>query len=84
MIRDDEPGELSQLLFRIQNQRDENACEELWNAVFLRVVALARTRIKEHSRRIADEEDIALSAINRVRSAERAVRAMKSRGLFKA
>lgn len=57
-------AELTALLVRIQNGRDDEACQELWDAVFDRVITVARKRLSSHHRRVVDEEDIALSAIN--------------------
>jgi DNA-directed RNA polymerase specialized sigma24 family protein len=71
LTRSGDPDNLSQLLSRIQSNRDDDACAELWEAVYERVVVLARERISLKNRRVADEEDIALSAINSfVRAAE--------------
>ncbi len=68
------PGDdekLTQLFLRLQGARDDEACAELWDAVYERVVVLARARISAWNKRMADEEDIALSAINSfVRAAE--------------
>lgn len=62
---------LSELLSRIKGDRDDDACAELWDVVYEHVVVLARQRISAQNRRVADEEDIALSAINSfVRAAE--------------
>ena len=38
-------GELTQLLMRIQNSRDEEACAELWRSVYERIVTYARSRV---------------------------------------
>lgn len=62
---------LTQLFQRIQGARNDQACAELWDAVYERVVVMARARISAWNKRMADEEDIALSAINSfVRAAE--------------
>jgi len=55
---------LSGLLQRIQANRDESACAELWRAVYEPLVDIARRRIIGQNRRAADEEDVALSALN--------------------
>lgn len=67
----DNSTDLSELLIRIQSQRDEQACTELWDAVYDRLVALAQQRLTTLNRRMADEEDVALSAVQSfVRAAE--------------
>jgi DNA-directed RNA polymerase specialized sigma24 family protein len=43
---------------------DQLAAQELWEAYFRRLVALARVRLRDAPRRIADEEDVALSAFH--------------------
>jgi DNA-directed RNA polymerase specialized sigma24 family protein len=43
---------------------DQAAAEGLWEAYFARLVGLARTRLRNASRRIADEEDVALCAFD--------------------
>ena len=40
------------------------AAEELWTVYFNRLVTVARTRLRQASKRAADEEDIALSVFN--------------------
>jgi DNA-directed RNA polymerase specialized sigma24 family protein len=50
---------------------DRTAAQILWEAYFRRLVALARLRLHATSRRVADEEDVALSAFDSfVRGAE--------------
>jgi len=41
---------------------DRTAAQPLWEAYLRRLVALARARLHATSRRVADEEDVALSA----------------------
>src|SRR5204863_8367121 len=41
---------------------DPTAAEQLWRAYFDKLVAVARQRLPAGSRRLADEEDVALSA----------------------
>ena len=41
---------------------DRAAAQPLWERYFRRLVALARSRLQGTPRRIADEEDVALSA----------------------
>lgn len=43
---------------------DEHAADKLWKAYFPRLVALARKRLGAMPRRMADEEDVALSALD--------------------
>jgi DNA-directed RNA polymerase specialized sigma24 family protein len=40
---------------------DERAIAELWSRYFDRIVRLARQRLRETARRVADEEDVAVS-----------------------
>jgi DNA-directed RNA polymerase specialized sigma24 family protein len=50
---------------------DRTAAQILWGAYFRRLVALARVRLHATSRRVADEEDVALSAFDSfIRGAE--------------
>lgn len=57
-------GELTQLLIRIQSRRDEEACAQLWESVYERIITYARSRLSIKDQRVADEEDIAQSAMN--------------------
>jgi DNA-directed RNA polymerase specialized sigma24 family protein len=43
---------------------DHQAAQRLWEQYFPRLVALARTKLRATSRRVADEEDVALSAFD--------------------
>lgn len=45
-------------------QGDPRAVNEIWNRYFARLVNLARRKLGDSSRRMADEEDIALSAFH--------------------
>jgi DNA-directed RNA polymerase specialized sigma24 family protein len=45
-------------------QGDQLAAQGLWEAYFRRLVGLARARLHDAPRRIADEEDVALSAFD--------------------
>ena len=51
------------LILRIQAGRDEDAAAELWDAYFSRVASVARKRLMNTPKRMADEEDIAISAL---------------------
>jgi DNA-directed RNA polymerase specialized sigma24 family protein len=51
---------------------DAAAAQKLWERYFRRLVALARTKLQGAARRVADEEDVALSAFDTFcRNAER-------------
>jgi len=43
---------------------DARAAQKLWEGYFLRLVGIARGRLRLHPRRCADEEDVALSAFD--------------------
>jgi DNA-directed RNA polymerase specialized sigma24 family protein len=43
---------------------DQAAASGIWNSYFRRLVALARARLRDAPRRVADEEDVALSAFD--------------------
>jgi DNA-directed RNA polymerase specialized sigma24 family protein len=45
-------------------QGDQSAAQGLWEAYFRRLVGLAYARLRDTPRRIADEEDVALSAFD--------------------
>jgi DNA-directed RNA polymerase specialized sigma24 family protein len=45
-------------------QGDQTAAQALWEAYFRRLVGLAYARLRDASRRVADEEDVALSAFD--------------------
>jgi DNA-directed RNA polymerase specialized sigma24 family protein len=45
-------------------QGDQSAARGLWEAYFRRLVGLARARLRDAPRRIADEEDVALGAFD--------------------
>ncbi len=45
-------------------QGDQTAAQGLWEIYFRRLVGLARSRLRDSPRRIADEEDVALSAFD--------------------
>ncbi len=45
-------------------EKDPAAIERLWSSYFERLVGLARTMLPSHTRRITDEEDVALSAFH--------------------
>jgi RNA polymerase sigma factor (sigma-70 family) len=45
-------------------QGDQSAAQGLWEAYYHRLVSLAQARLRDAPRRIADEEDVALSAFD--------------------
>ncbi len=56
-------GSVTALLDRLKNG-DHEAARLLWQRYFPRLVALARQKLQGDRRRVADEEDAALSAFN--------------------
>jgi DNA-directed RNA polymerase specialized sigma24 family protein len=52
------------LISRLKAGRDPDAAQALWARYFDRLAALARGRLTERTRRVADEEDVALSAFD--------------------
>ena len=51
-------------LIGMLKEGDRAAAQRLWEAYFQRLVALARARLRNTARRVADEEDVALSAFD--------------------
>jgi len=64
-MKDEEPMEDS-VSFWIEHLKQGNAdaAGRLWDAYFQRLIGLARFRIGSFSRRMADEEDVALSVFD--------------------
>jgi DNA-directed RNA polymerase specialized sigma24 family protein len=56
-------GSVTHLIGRLK-VGDRDAAQRLWEAYFGRLVGLARGRLRGTSRRVADEEDVALSAFD--------------------
>ncbi len=56
-------GSVTQCLQRLQDGEDA-AAQEIWERYCARLVGLARTRLKGAARRMADEEDVALSVFD--------------------
>jgi len=56
-------GSVTRWLTRLR-EGDPAAVEPLWRAYFTRLVELARQRLRGAARRVADEEDVALSAFD--------------------
>jgi DNA-directed RNA polymerase specialized sigma24 family protein len=61
-------------LRQLTESDDSAAQQQLWNRYFIRLTALARTRLTGAPQRDADEEDVVLSAFNSFFSAARAGR----------
>ena len=57
------PGSVTGLLERLKSG-DHEAARLLWQRYFPRLVALARKNLQSAPRRVADEEDAALSAFD--------------------
>jgi DNA-directed RNA polymerase specialized sigma24 family protein len=62
-IEDATTGSVTRWILALK-QGDQRAAQGLWEIYFRRLVGLARTRLRDAPRRIADEEDVALSAFN--------------------
>jgi DNA-directed RNA polymerase specialized sigma24 family protein len=62
-LRED-PGNSVTQWIRALKQGDHSAAQGLWEAYFGRLVGLAHARLRDASRRVADEEDVALSAFD--------------------
>lgn len=61
MLDDDS---VTQWIGRIQQADDPVAQQRLWDAYFSRLIALARSRLKPHQRRVTDEEDVVISVMD--------------------
>jgi hypothetical protein len=57
------PGSVPTLIAHLQ-AGDHEAAQPLWERYYPRLVGLARERLRGTQRRIADEEDVALSAFD--------------------
>ena len=62
-LREDTGNSVTRWITELK-QGDESAAAELWRAYFRRLAGLARARLCDAPRRIADEEDVALSAFD--------------------
>jgi DNA-directed RNA polymerase specialized sigma24 family protein len=58
-------GSVTRLIGMLK-EGDRAAAQSLWDTYFRRIVGLARARLRNSSPRIADEEDVALSAFDSV------------------
>lgn len=52
------------LIQRLKAGRDPQACQEIWQRYFENLVTLARKRLRGSPRRVRDEEDVVLSALD--------------------
>ena len=59
MVDDDVTRWIRQL-----GEGDEGAAQNIWNRYYAQLVSLARRKLRSDHRRMADEEDVALSAFN--------------------
>jgi DNA-directed RNA polymerase specialized sigma24 family protein len=58
------PGDSVTQWIRALKQGNQSAAQGLWEAYFRRLVGLAHARLRDAPRRMADEEDVALSAFD--------------------
>jgi DNA-directed RNA polymerase specialized sigma24 family protein len=57
------PGSITHWIWQLKNG-DQAAAQQLWECYYRRLVSLARARLHGQPRRVADEEDVALSAFD--------------------
>jgi DNA-directed RNA polymerase specialized sigma24 family protein len=62
-LRDNPEDSVTQWISALK-QGNQSAAQGLWEAYFRRLVGLARARLSDAPRRMADEEDVALSAFD--------------------
>jgi DNA-directed RNA polymerase specialized sigma24 family protein len=62
-LQEDRGNSVTQWISALK-QGDQSAAQGLWEAYFRRLVGLAYARLRDAPRRIADEEDVALSAFH--------------------
>jgi DNA-directed RNA polymerase specialized sigma24 family protein len=62
-LREDTGDSVTQWISALK-QGDQAAAMGLWESYFRRLVGLARARLRDAPRRVADEEDVALSAFD--------------------
>jgi DNA-directed RNA polymerase specialized sigma24 family protein len=62
-LREDQGNSVTQWV-RALKQGDQSAAQRLWAAYFRRLVGLAHARLSDAPRRMADQEDVALSAFD--------------------
>jgi DNA-directed RNA polymerase specialized sigma24 family protein len=63
-MNEDDPGSVTYFLGRLQAGETSAAAQGLWDRYFTRLAVLARSRLAGTPQRDADEEDVALSALN--------------------
>lgn len=63
MQEDSTHGSVTQWIAALDLEQPSQAQEELWKVYFKRLVALARLKLGETPRRVADEEDVAAAAL---------------------
>jgi DNA-binding NarL/FixJ family response regulator len=56
-------GSVTHWLNHLKNGDERAAQQALWDRYFERLAALARVRLRHHPCRVADEEDVVLSAL---------------------
>ena len=59
----DEHGSVTMWIANLRDGEDSVAHQELWNRYFRRIVALARAKLGDLPKGVADEEDVAISAM---------------------
>ena len=62
-LRENPGNSVTQWIWALK-RGDQSAAQGLWEAYFRRLVGLAHARLRDTPRRIADEEDVALSAFD--------------------
>jgi DNA-directed RNA polymerase specialized sigma24 family protein len=62
-IRENSGNSVTQWISSLK-QGDQSAAQRIWEAYFRRLVGLAHARLRDAPRRVADEEDVALSAFH--------------------
>ena len=66
-LQEDRGNSVTQWISALK-EGDQLAAQGLWEAYFRRLVGLAHARLRDAPRRIADEEDVALSAFRQLLS----------------
>ena len=67
-LREDAGGSVTRWISSLK-QGDQAAASGLWDSYFRRLVGLARARLRDVPRLIADEEDVALTRVRQLLSA---------------
>lgn len=63
-MTDNDPGSVTNWLHKLSSDDDSKAQQQLWNRYFGQLAGIARARLTTVKGRDADEEDVALSALN--------------------